>query len=483
MSSRRNLPGKEKLPPGFWRTPSGSLRVQIRINGHPTEVKSFPIFEDSPAARARQTEEAKLWDARTRNAMLAGTHVSTKAAETMTLGDALSEYGAKGLKGSEKNKYKDLARIQQILADPISGRAVAALRDTDLSKFVDRLIMEFVERDIAGKLAKLAGERSKASLPGRQGAKSFQTLGERISRLKSVDGLRKRIDEPALSLTDRNRASDELHRVIAVEKVRSPARTTIANTVQLISRALKYQRGRIDGVPSLNAPANLPSASPGRTRRPAPEEFAFLLDLASGFDPRLPLLIRFAVKTALRRERILQFRLDYIRDIGKGRQAIVFPPDKTRAKKAGVVPVTNEIAAIIAEAREAGGVSGAECPLFDINSLTLDTWWKRLLKRASIKDLHFHDLRHEATSQLFEQGLTTAEVMSITGHSTTEMVDRYSHYSARLVLEKLEKGLEPKKLLGEIEFLADQYLACGGVPHELAVALGKHLVPQGASTQ
>jgi hypothetical protein len=85
-----------------------------------------------------------------------------------------------------------------------------------------------------------------------------------------------------------------------------------------------------------------------------------------------------------------------------------------------------------------------------------------LLKRAEISDLHFHDLRHEGTSRLFEKGLSTAEVMSITGHSTTEMVERYSHYSAGLVLDKLEQGLNPEKLLSEIRFLIDQYKAVGG---------------------
>ena len=98
--------------------------------------------------------------------------------------------------------------------------------------------------------------------------------------------------------------------------------------------------------------------------------------------------------------------------------------------------------------------------------------WRRLIELAGIEDLHFHDLRHEATSRLFERGLTTAEVMSITGHSTTDMVDRYSHYSAGLVLNKLERGQDAEALLAEIGFLSDQYRAVGGDPAKLAELLG-----------
>ncbi|MBT07655.1 MAG: integrase, partial [Rhodospirillaceae bacterium] len=37
------------------------------------------------------------------------------------------------------------------------------------------------------------------------------------------------------------------------------------------------------------------------------------------------------------------------------------------------------------------------------------------MKRADLQDLHFHDLRHEATSRFFELGLNVVEVAAITG--------------------------------------------------------------------
>jgi integrase len=49
-------------------------------------------------------------------------------------------------------------------------------------------------------------------------------------------------------------------------------------------------------------------------------------------------------------------------------------------------------------------------------------------KKAEIEDLHFHDLRHEATSRLFENtDLDVMEIRSITGHKNLQMLARYTH--------------------------------------------------------
>jgi integrase len=137
--------------------------------------------------------------------------------------------------------------------------------------------------------------------------------------------------------------------------------------------------------------------------------------------------------------------------------------------------VTREILEIVAEAKATKHCSekpeSTNAPIFNVHVEAFKSQWRRLIELAGIEDLHFHDLRHEATSQLFERGLTTAEVMSITGHSTTDMVDRYSHYSAGLVLKKLERGQDAEALLAEIGFLSDQFRAVGGDPSKLAELL------------
>lgn len=52
--------------------------------------------------------------------------------------------------------------------------------------------------------------------------------------------------------------------------------------------------------------------------------------------------------------------------------------------------------------------------------MTIDT------TKLRINDLHFHDLRHEATSRLFEQGYQIQEVAIVTGHRSWDMLKRYT---------------------------------------------------------
>ncbi|HKJ07837.1 MAG TPA: site-specific integrase [Gammaproteobacteria bacterium] len=54
-----------------------------------------------------------------------------------------------------------------------------------------------------------------------------------------------------------------------------------------------------------------------------------------------------------------------------------------------------------------------------------------------LADLRFHDLRHEATSRLFEKGLNPMEVASITGHKTLQMLKRYTHLRAEDLVARL----------------------------------------------
>jgi integrase len=53
-----------------------------------------------------------------------------------------------------------------------------------------------------------------------------------------------------------------------------------------------------------------------------------------------------------------------------------------------------------------------------------------------LTDLHFHDLRHEATSRLAEK-LQLHELMKVTGHKGTRMLARYYHPRAEDLARKL----------------------------------------------
>jgi len=58
-------------------------------------------------------------------------------------------------------------------------------------------------------------------------------------------------------------------------------------------------------------------------------------------------------------------------------------------------------------------------------------------RQGAIENLHFHDLRHEATSRFFEKGLNRMEVASITGHKDLKMLKRDTHLRAEDLAVKL----------------------------------------------
>ena len=54
-----------------------------------------------------------------------------------------------------------------------------------------------------------------------------------------------------------------------------------------------------------------------------------------------------------------------------------------------------------------------------------------------MNDFHFHDLRHEGISRLFELGLNIAEVSAISGHRELKMLMRYTHLRAVDLVSRL----------------------------------------------
>ena len=78
-----------------------------------------------------------------------------------------------------------------------------------------------------------------------------------------------------------------------------------------------------------------------------------------------------------------------------------------------------------------------KAPLFSYSLRGLSGAFLRLCRRIGIDNLHFHDLRHEATSRLFEKGLNPVEVATITGHKDTRMLMRYTHLKAEDLVGRL----------------------------------------------
>ena len=68
--------------------------------------------------------------------------------------------------------------------------------------------------------------------------------------------------------------------------------------------------------------------------------------------------------------------------------------------------------------------------------------WKRASK--PFRGLRFHDLRHQAITELAEAAASDATLMAVAGHMSRRMMERYSHVrkaAKREMLAKLESGL------------------------------------------
>ncbi len=75
--------------------------------------------------------------------------------------------------------------------------------------------------------------------------------------------------------------------------------------------------------------------------------------------------------------------------------------------------------------------------------------WKRAA--APFLGFRFHDLRHQAITEMAEAGVSDATLMAVSGHMSRRMLEHYSHVrmaAKRTVLDKLESGLMGGRVTG-----------------------------------
>jgi integrase len=118
------------------------------------------------------------------------------------------------------------------------------------------------------------------------------------------------------------------------------------------------------------------------------------------------------------------------------RQHIDFPKrllliPLTKNGHARTIPLSREAITIL-ETTDGGGC------IFPIKRDALRLAWARIMNRAKIDDLRFHDLRHEAISRFFEMGLSMPEVASISGHRDARMLLRYAYAEKQNIIRKLD---------------------------------------------
>lgn len=169
-----------------------------------------------------------------------------------------------------------------------------------------------------------------------------------------------------------------------------------------------------------------------RQRRLRDGELNRIINAAEACRNRLVLpLIRFALETAMRRGEILALLW---RDVDRERGCVTIQEAKNGHSR--VIPLTPPAMAVLNDLLVASGGAAAE-RVFPMTANGVRAAWDRLLQRAGITELNFHDLRHEAISRLFELGLTVPEVATVSGHRDMRMLFRYAHANHHLIRMKL----------------------------------------------
>lgn len=202
---------------------------------------------------------------------------------------------------------------------------------------------------------------------------------------------------------------------------------TVRNEINLISHVYTIAKKEWGMTCLINPVLNirLPKPSVGRERRLQEGEEQALLKAAN-----YPLkeMIIIALETGMRLGEILSITWTNI-DIKNATLKL----ETSKNGERRFVPLSSKARNTLIQLQRQ--LSGLVFPL--VTSSAISHQFRKVCKDLNLIDLRFHDLRHEATSRLFEKGLDMMEVAAITGHKTLHILKRYTHLRAADLAKKL----------------------------------------------
>ena len=241
------------------------------------------------------------------------------------------------------------------------------------------------------------------------------------------------------------------------QRMRRVKPATVNRELNMLHRIFELARKEWGlAVPNPVADIARPKVPPGRARRLSPDEEEFLLRGARSLrGSYMEHLVPFAIATAMRRGELVA--LDW-RHVDWSAKRIIIPAENTKTTKPRTLPLYKTVRDILDNiGRKSSGL------IFCTTADGVKKTWQRSITAALrlykgqceedgqapdpdfLRDLHFHDLRHEATSRLLERGLSLPEVQSITGHTMASMVQRYAHLRADTLADKLDAMYKVEK--------------------------------------
>jgi integrase len=172
------------------------------------------------------------------------------------------------------------------------------------------------------------------------------------------------------------------------------------------------------------------SKSAKRERRPTLAEINTLMQHFAERAERAPQstpmhkIVAFALFSTRRQEEITRITWN---DLDEPHSRILVRDMKHPGQKIGNdvwVELPDEALAIIK------AMPRIKSEVFPYSTDAISASFTRVCHLLQIKDLHFHDLRHDGVSRLFEMGRTIPQVASVSGHRSWQSLQRYTHLRA-----------------------------------------------------
>lgn len=156
----------------------------------------------------------------------------------------------------------------------------------------------------------------------------------------------------------------------------------------------------------------------------------------------LVVLFDMGLETAMRMREMYTLR---VHQIDLDRRTIFL--DRTKNGDKRQVPISSTLLTILQPYLDGRGRDDLVFPWWDgkrdrsvLRRVTarLSRQYARVFSAAECVDLHFHDLRHEATSRIYERTtLSDVEIASITGHKDLRQLKRYANLRGSKLAERL----------------------------------------------
>lgn len=185
-----------------------------------------------------------------------------------------------------------------------------------------------------------------------------------------------------------------------------------------------------------------PTLPPGRERRLSLEEEDRLMAAVDAHsNPMLGWIVRIALETGMRSSEITTLRRS---QVDTKRRIVRLLETKNTLPR--TVPLTSAAVDTFHQAL-ANPVRPIDTDLIFFGEpgkdgqrrpYNFNKAWLSIKESVGLKDLRFHDLRHEAVSRLVEGGLSDQQVAAVSGHKSMQMLRRYTHLRTEDLVDELD---------------------------------------------